>query len=43
MNLNELAPVIVAVPTAVALYIYLLVERRKVIAARERRRQHPAE
>lgn len=39
----EAVPVILSVVLGGGLYLYILGERRKVIAARERRRQHPAE
>ncbi len=40
---GEIAVMIVPLVIALGGYAYLLNERRKLVAARERRRHHPAE
>lgn len=40
---GEVAVMVVPLALAGVMYAYLLNERRKLIAARERRRAHPAE
>ena len=43
MTQGEIAVAVVPLLITAGMYLYLLNERRKVIAARERRRHHPAE